>query len=938
MTERYVIIDVETTGNAPKKGDRIIQIGAVAVENEVIVDSYSSFFNPGHSIPSFIQQLTGITDNDVADAPLFEEQVPRLLTFLEGSYFVAHNVPFDLSFINGELERAGYEPFGGPVIDTVECARLLYPTEASYQLNQLADTFSVVHDRPHQADSDAEVTAIIWMKLKKKLEELPAATLHRLLPLSKHLESEIEPIIQSALREKVKADAEDPAHIEVYRQIALKRKTPFQKRSQKQPDGEQRINSNEFFKQEGHLARAMNKYEYRSGQEDMSASIHDAFNQNSHLLVEAGTGTGKSLAYLLPAVEFAKQTNRPVIVSTQTITLQDQLMAQEIPLLQKALPYTFDVSLLKGRSHYLCLRKFEQLLDEQPEHYEQALALGQLLVWLTETEYGDVEELNLVGGASRRFWDQVKSDGESCTGPSCPWFSRCFYQQARERAFHGDIVVTNHALLFTDMVHDQSLLPGYRHAVIDEAHHLEQLASQHLGIETDYTRFTHLIHRLGTMDNEGLLAQSVAIIPDGPPIKEQGWVKARTEKLADLKFEIDELFRMLHGFCLGRSKRGSSEVGRLSIRFSPSEEKGLSAIQEGAKRVVMLLEEEGKKLLEVGDHIDQELLSFQERGIVSDFLSAVRDLLAEGTMLEKLLLEEDPNMVYWMEAESKGAQNATYLYARPIDVSELLADKLFAKKDSVIMTSATLTVKNSFRFIKKRLGLDDFGVETLSVPSPFNYQRQAKLLIPEDMGSIKRADEKAFIEQTAEFIYHSASITQGRMLVLFTSFDMLRKTYRLLREWDDEGDFVLIGQGVKTGSRTKLMKTFRQHERSILLGTSTFWEGVDIPGDALSCLVIVRLPFSPPDEPVLQAKSEKVKAEGKNPFSELSLPQAVLRFKQGFGRLIRQENDKGVVVVLDKRLLQSSYGKDFIRSLPKVPVIQKPMDEVLNEIDRFLNE
>ncbi len=936
MRNKFVVIDLETTGNNPKKGDRIIQIGAVVVEDRKIVKRFSSFINPEMEIPTFIQQFTGINNEMVAEAPLFSSVAPTLMEFLNKAYFVAHNVPFDLSFLQYELELSGYNSYHGPIIDTVELSRLLLPSEESFKLNQLATKLNIQHDRPHQADSDAEVTAELLLLLLNKIHTLPLLTLQRLKPIITKLDSSLDDILQSAINEKVTSINPTNPELEEFRQLALRKAATID--IDHSPIGIPPF-LEEIPSINDRLASSMPGFEIREGQKQMMELIDDALTTNQHLLVEAGTGTGKSLAYLLPGLYFAKANNSSLVISTHTVQLQQQLVERDMKILKEAVPFSFRSAVLKGRSHYLCLRKFEQKLDEQlDDNYDTSLSKGQILIWLTETIDGDVEQLNLPSGG-RLFWNEVQSDAMTCIGKHCPWFSRCFYHRAKNNAHGADLIITNHALLLTDMTQDHQLLPSYKQVIIDEAHHLEEVASDHFGLRTDYYIFNQLFSRLGTLDGKDLLHQ-ISLIQEDLSLNLETNVTELDQTFLDIKFDLDECFRLIHATISSRFSHSTSEVGRVSMRFFPHQMsgKGWREIQEAVLRVQMLLKDGLKIMKRMIDELSlvEDQFNFHQQGTYSAFKGLFVSISEEKGKLEELLLQYDPHFVYWLEVDSKGAKNATFIYNKPIEVSEIIADNFFSKKSSVVMTSATLTVKNSFNYIVTRLGLEDFGVVTRIIESPFHYEDQVQLMIPTTLPNIKDVSEGEYVAKVVTSILDIARVTRGRMLVLFTSSDMLRKAYYQLKDLIVNEEFVLFGQGISSGSRAKLTKNFQQFERAILFGTSSFWEGVDIPGEDLSCLVIVRLPFSPPDNPVFEARSEKVKELGKSPFMELSLPQAIIRFKQGFGRLIRSSHDRGVIFVFDRRITQTRYGKQFIHSLPSVPLKEASLQELLYDIENWL--
>ena len=939
MNDRYVVVDIETTGHSVSKGDRIIQIGAAIIEGGEIVETFSSFVNPNTQIPIFIEELTGISDKEVENAPSFRELIPTILTLLEGKSFVAHNVDFDRSFLQKQLEHEGYSFPKIPSFDTVELARILMPKEESFKLTQLAEKLGFQHDRPHQADSDAYVTASLFLTLLHKLQSLPLLTLQQLAPMSRKFKSELEPLLENIIQQKVANGEDDSKRFDCYRNLALKKVVEDLDDENEALDNVYTYKeyAKQLFTKHGDMERAFERYELRVGQQQMMNEVDEAFQSNEHKLIEAGTGTGKSLAYLIPAAFYAWNNQEPVIISTQTIPLQEQLFTRDLPLLKKMVPFNIKVALLKGRSHYLCLRKFEQsLMDFAHDRYDVLITKAIILIWITETEYGDVEEINLPSGG-RGYWYEIQSDAASDLGRFSPWFKRCFYHRARRRAQKSHLIITNHALLCTDLVQDQRLLPAYTHAVIDEAHHLEETASGHLGANVDYVTFSYLFQRLGLQKEEGMLERVFRLANEYQETVETGKI---IDRLSALKEEIDEVFTMLHQYVLKNKKGSATDVGRIRYRFESYNENGeqWQAILECAMRVHMQTKDCLFMLRQIMKPFSdkKDRLTFRDQAFVADVLGMVELMSEQEDVLYSILLEYDPNVVYWIEIEPMGAKNATYLYCKPIDISDRLADTFFAKKKSVVLTSATLSINGNFDYQERRLGLRDFGVKKCMIASPFNYQEQVRLLLPTDLPAIKEVTEKEFAEEISIKLWRIADVSRGKMLVLFTSYEMLKSVYQHVKDFNEFGNLYLIGQGITSGSRAKLMKMFKQSEKAVLFGTSSFWEGIDLPGDELTTLVIVRLPFSPPDQPLLQAQLEKAKEDGMNPFMELSLPQAIIRFKQGFGRLIRTTHDQGCVFVLDRRISTTRYGKQFIRSLPDVPVYEGKLEQLLEQFNEYM--
>ncbi|TLS33418.1 ATP-dependent DNA helicase DinG [Geobacillus thermoleovorans] len=909
MATRFVIIDLETTGNGPKKGDRIIQLGMAVVEDGLIVERFASFFNPERPIPLFIQQLTNINEQMVEGAPLFADKAGEIAALMHGAYFVAHNVDFDLPFLQAELERAGWPPFSGPTIDTVELARIVLPTAESYKLGDLARQLGLHHNRPHQADSDAEVTAKLFIALLKRLSRLPLMTLEQLRGLARHLKSDIYLLLDAVIAKKRNKAPADRA-VAVYRGIALKQPAPEPDESDRRPA---LASFAAFCEQEPPLP--LPGYKRRAGQWEMMRLVYEALSTSQHALIEAGTGLGKSLAYLIPAAFFACEQQERVVISTHTLQLQEQLIRRDWPVLRQIAPFPLRVAVLKGKQNYLSLDKFASFLSEPSDTYDAALLKCQVLVWLLETDSGDLDELNVSSGA--RLLLSALAIGEEEDGGRHHFFAR-----AKERSERADVVITNHALLLHDLTGPAPLLPPFRHLIIDEAHRLEDAAARCFGEQISYVSFRLLTAKIAQTIAKWVEAEQDA--PNGALVRCQ-------QRLEELQFEGDELFRLLRRYALDKKP---ARAGRCRYRFSPTDEQSRAwqAAVELCWRLRDLaaaLSAEAKPLLSADTSGD-----FPPSALLSADLAALNRQMAA---LVRLLTEKEPGVVRWIEADEKGAANAVRLYSQPVDLADFFADQLFMKKRSVVLTSATLTVRGRFTYMAARLGLEDFYPLCRSFPSPFRYEEQAALFVPADMPLVSAVPLEDYAEAVAASVLAIARRLERRVLVLFPSYELLKLTVDALKTEEEGEPFVLIAQGVQSGSLAKLLRTFLQFEHAVLFGTSSFWEGVDLPGSALDVLVIARLPFAPPDDPVMEAKSERIRLGGGDPFSELALPEAVLRFKQGFGRLIRTEDDKGAVFVLDRRLMSSPYGADFLASLPPLSVHEGALSELLDEAETWLS-
>ncbi|MDH2879372.1 ATP-dependent DNA helicase DinG [Bacillus cytotoxicus] len=929
MSKRYVVVDLETTGNSWKDGkDKITQIAAVVVEGGEILEIFSSFVNPKREIPPFITELTGIDENLVKQAPLFQDVAPMIVELLQGASFVAHNVHFDWNFLKEELKQAGYADIHCPKIDTVELAQILLPTADSYKLRDLAKKHELEHDQPHRADSDALATAELFLQFLTQIEKLPLVTLQSLYELSDVFQSDMSHILSENILKKMTAGKEESEEYDIYRNIALR------KRSYSLHLGENQTSKFSIFlhKSMEQLEKKVPKFEKRETQQQMMKEIYGALQDARFSLIEAGTGTGKTLAYLLPSIYFAKKKEEPVVISTQTVQLQQQILEKEIPLLQSVLPFPFEVALLKGRKHYLCLHKFEYALQEDEKNYDIALTKAKILIWLLKTETGDCDELNIPEGG-KLLWNRICSDAYSPNGVQSSWFSRCFYQRAKNRALFADIVITNHTLLFQDFISEESLFSSYKYIIFDEAHHIEEAASRTLGERFSCMYFQMVLSRLGTLDTDDVLAKVYKMMKESGQASRSTFRKI-SHRLKEMKFDADELFQMLRVFIFQKTKQEKSSNNNIPLiyRYHTERENGKlwSGIIELTSRFIFELKDLCTDLEKQADLL-QSGMKWNMHVVTGEFFHLITTLRKMTHSLQVLLLEAN-TYVTWMETETKGTIHSTMLYAQPIHIGERLADEFFAEKRSVIFTSATLTVNHTFDYIKEELGLEDFAPHTLMVPSPFRYEEQVKLMVPTDIPLIKEVKEEEYIREISQQLKKIAQATNGRILVLFTSYEMLKETYAKLKNEAALEEYILLTQSVHNRSRSRLIRKFQEFDKAILLGTSSFWEGIDIPGAALSHLVIARLPFTPPHQPMMEAKSEWLKRNGEDVFTKLALPQAILRFKQGFGRLIRSTSDTGTVFVLDRRLTTSFYGEKFLQSIPNVPLYEESLDELLRRL------
>jgi ATP-dependent DNA helicase DinG len=627
----------------------------------------------------------------------------------------------------------------------------------------------------------------------------------------------------------------------------------------------------------GFLERSMiGGYEYRPAQLQMAEAVHDAFAKHHHTVVEAGTGTGKTLAYLLPAI----CSGRRVVISTATKSLQEQLYQKDVPFLQKHFAPNLKVAVMKGRSNFLCLSKMHALADQPMlKGMEEVDAFRQIRDWSKLTETGDRAELTFLPDDSE-LWSRIDARRDTCTGKKCPEFEKCFLTQMQNRAKEADLIIVNHHLFFADLALKQddfgSILPEYSAVVFDEAHEMEDVASDYFGQQISNFRFEELAR---DADHAMRLSKT------GSPT-----LLRRTQRIREKSRAFFDSFPPRGGrFPFTRQEREA---------FLEQNREAYDALLNACKA----METEFAALTQK----PEELTRIARRSF---------EIRQEFSFLFE---SNEKNYVYWFERRNKGV----FLAATPIDISQILREKLFEAFDTVILTSATLTVASRFEFIRQRLGLDH--AKECALPPEFDFQQQALLYLPQKMPDVRDA---GFPGKAADEIVQLLELSHGRAFCLFTSYSQMNDLFERVRT---RVDFPLMLQG--TAPRSVLLERFKNTPNAVLFATASFWQGVDVPGEQLSCVIVDRLPFAVPSDPIVAARVRALQDEGRNPFSEFQVPEAVLALKQGFGRLIRAKTDRGVLALLDTRIQRMPYGKIFLESLPRY---RRTND--LEDVSRFLS-
>lgn len=642
----------------------------------------------------------------------------------------------------------------------------------------------------------------------------------------------------------------------------------------------------EIFGKTGLIAKYHNEYEFRPGQIKMAAAVLRAFEEKKHLIVEAGTGTGKTMAYLVPAIAAAIGQKKRIVISTGTKNLQEQLMEKDIPFLQKIMPKKFTAAYMKGRSNYACLHRIKKA-ETQPilESLDEFDSFQKVSRWSRESETGDKAELiDLPENLS--YWRDINAKGEACIGQKCAEFENCFITRMRARAEEADIVIVNHHLFFADLnIRGNEygrVLPDYGAVIFDEAHLIEDIAADYFGFQVSSFQIDELVRdveRLPITDvslNRDLTKLSAKIIG----LADQFWARFVQGRSQDGRFPL------VQGAFAQRTRTGEIEATPLGEAYFN--------LDNALERLETTL-----------DNLKDD---------TSEIESVVRRARQTRFDLDFICTQAEKNYVYWLERRGKGV----FLRASPIDVSALLQDKLFDKTETVVMTSATLSSNGKFDFIKNRLGLDDEKTDSLLAPSSFDYQKQAIVYLPKAMPD-PRAPE--FLQHAANEIVKLVNVTHGHAFVLCTSNQSMNALYELVSL---RVDFPCFVQG--SMMKSALLDRFKNTSNAVLFATSSFWQGVDVRGEQLSCVIIDKLPFAVPTDPIVAARTRFIDENGGKSFFDYSVPQAIITLKQGVGRLIRSATDKGVIAILDPRLRTKGYGRDFLNSLPRMRITAELKD------------
>ena len=909
----FAAVDLETTGLDPKQ-DQIIEIGIQIFDSANMMDQFSMLIDPhlDVGIPAHITDLTGITSDDLEGQPNIESVMSEVTKLLEGKIIVGHNIGFDLGF----LSAAGFE-LTGSAFDTWELAYILDFDSPDYSLDTLLSRHNIYRAQAHRALDDAKATAELFLRLSDFIDNLSDSTIDIVKSLCIKASLPFDELFDSSVQLHALSPSKDPS--EEKEQL---RKIDLPNRGR---DSTSDISN--IFAPTGSLAAYLEHYEERETQREMAEHVYGALTDSTNLMVEAGTGTGKSLAYLIPALRFSESTGKRVIVSTRTLNLQDQLLNKDAPLSLAAtdLPEFNEyrdptVTVLKGRANYLCVRRFESAVSQSSIPRENGLLLAKCAVWMENTQTGDSSEMNINRKDAISLWRELSSEGAGL----CQFASKeCYLARARQKANNASVILTNHALLMADLVSGGGVLPEYSHLVIDEAHHLEDQATAAMGFQINQSSFRELVDRIrpqnANIRSANRLLQSVVTSASTRTLLEELFAELNSisVRLSETSSHTLLLASNFATLKLEAAARDSERVWRIS---QDDRDETFTPLKLAVQNTSLLLDESAGCVRKLHDLIHAEQLASPARDVINELTILISDLVDLRISIEEFADPPSESSVYWID--SSHARSGTSLNMAPIGVDQILSQDLFSEKSSVVLTSATLSTGGDFDHFCTRLGFTPD--EEYRLDSPFNYAVSTQTLLVDDISNPGTARNP---QEIIECIASTAIAAEGSTLALFTSNAAIKATYSALRARLQKHNILVLAQGI-SGTPHRLVRRMREEDRPVvLLGTSSLWEGIDIQGDRLQALIMTRLPFEVPTDPIFAARSETY-GDSYAAFMEYSIPRAVIRFRQGFGRLIRSSTDRGVFVVLDSRILNRNYGKRFIAGLPDTSMKTCSMNEI----------
>ena len=929
--EIYAIVDIEATGGSIGAGERIIQFACVLLKNNEIIHSFDTLVNPNKRIPTPIEKLTGIKNKDIIDAPFFEEIAPMILTLLENAIFVAHNVGFDYRFLNEQLKAHGFKQLNIPAVDTVELTQILYPTLDSFQLEDIAAFLGYTLTDAHDALADANATVHIFQKIFEQAVQLPLVTLEKLDYLAACTTHETSIFFEMVFQEAKAVIEPLSDDIIIVNQIAIRKPNQYKQKplaTWGNLEYPSTIEAKKKYIPEGH--------DFREAQANMMDCTYDYFSEDlslEKLAIEAPPGIGKSLGYLFPAIFKATADNK-VVISTYTTLLQEQLLNDTVPKIEEILDIDIPTSLVKSRSHYLSLSIFERWLREiQPTDSEAYLCM-RVLVWLTETLTGDLTEMNAGSHLDLDFWREIRVSNHHYIDKH--WLEYDFFERIKRSVAQAKIVITNHHFLAYDWQNDNPIIPSLTQLIVDEAHHFPEVASKSSTMTLQGTELFTQFEKMGVVLEQNGIFKLINKLQQANIIRARDLLNIERNMRMILEswesfFGRQVDFYSKQDFSTRKDSNFVEHEIKLSF-FSLKEKKLLKAIVRSIDEFMNTGFRIIKRATANFEQLDNEMqLLLIEFGKLIGFLKEWKDAF-KGILMHD---EQAPQALRWVSYIPGHVEGTFQFHVLKWGEGNSFIDYL-ATQTKVMFTSSTLSVNESEDYFSAQL--NNLPLKFYQLESPYNYGKQVRVMLPEKRIDPKGLKDFEYAEKLASEIKNILKNTRVNSIVLFRSLSVLKEVYEFIKDDPELSEHRILAQSI-TGTRNRILKNFKRHSPSVILGADSFFEGIDLPNEELELVVLTRLPFPAPNTPIMRLKTDFLNNQGINPFLGEYLPQALMKFKQAFGRLIRNKTDKGVLVVLDERFVSASYAKMFRNSLPKgVQTDIYRNEELGHNIQAFIDE
>lgn len=894
-----VALDLETTG-LDIQNDSIIEIGAVKMREGVVLETYHQLINPGFEIGGETSHITGIYPDDLRHAPTLPQVLGAIESFAGDAPIIAHNVDFDLGF----MRRFGLLK-SNLGVDTLELASILMPRMPRYGLGSLSEALGIDLENAHRALDDARATGILYWKLWERALNLPPSLIYEIIGSAQGYHWALRQFFEDVYEQQCQIDAHPDLARRDYFTPYWGQGDALEANDSPQPVPVRLIE--QALGADGRLAGLIEDYEERHEQIAMAHLVAEALNEGQHAIIEAGTGTGKSIAYLLPSALWSMANGERVVIATNTLNLQSQLIEKDIPMVNHLVDDGVQAVVMKGRGNYLCPRRLASIRRRQPSSIDEVRMLAKLLIWLEESDTGDRQEITL-RGAEYGVWSRLSAQDEGCTTHRCAEImgGRCPFYKAKRSAERAHIIIANHALLISDVMTDNHVLPPYRHLVIDEGHQLEEALTDGMTTRIDQASLLRRLNELGSPSHGimgDLLKSARGIIADKKVMKVEAFMQTVSDTVREMNILIKRYYDRVYQFL-----EDTNNVQTYLVRISDAlrGRSDFAPVRDMWERLDEYFVSLADSLGHLIDYLER-LSNSQSIEDYDDHVNSIkglaRYLLETRETLHQFSKEPSPNWVYWTSGYEKAYLT---IQSAPISVGQMVSTHIWEEKRTVVLTSATLRTDESYDYLHERLFSEYIPTHTLG--SPFDYKKSTLLYIPTDMPA---PNDRGYQKMVERGIIELAAALDGRVMVLFTSYGHLKETAVNITPRLALGGIVVYDQATG-GSREALLDSFKGTEKAVLLGTRSFWQGVDIQGDDLSALVIAKLPFAVPSDPIFMARSEKYE----NAFNDYAVPDAILRFRQGFGRLIRTQSDRGIVTIFDSRVIKKRYGEQFLRSLP----------------------